>query len=419
MGPWDRLVENISSKLAFFPPTPATYAVREHQDGTGEQYIQPLSPDVPKVLQCKVKIIPVPPFKRGGGGTNIVTAFFRYGSHSRSSHASSGAGGASSSAATAAASSSAASRLTLLYSHGNAVDLGHMLPVYRELSRLLKVNVMGYDYSGYGCSTGSPTVNNTLADITAVLACLQDTYGIPAGRVVLYGQSVGSGPSCYLGAERADLAGVVLHSPLLSGVRVLKPHVRWWPAWADVYPNHTLAPKIKSPVLVMHGTEDEVIHISCGKRLHELCPNKATPLWAAGYGHQDLEMCSGYLPTLENFLAKVAGQQYLQMPAGPGAAGPSVVAQQQQQQQQGQAVGGAPAPAAAAAAAGAAAQQRAAATASGAGAGGSGSASTPSGAGQAGAGSGGAGALNGQNGHQATGAGTAGGPPASASGGRR
>ena len=80
----------------------------------------------------------------------------------------------------------------------------------------------------------------------------QDTYGIPAGRVVLYGQSVGSGPSCYLGAERADLAGVVLHSPLLSGVRVLKPHVRWWPAWADVYPNHTLAPKIKSPVLVMH-----------------------------------------------------------------------------------------------------------------------------------------------------------------------
>ncbi len=34
------------------------------------------------------------------------------------------------------------------------------------------------------------------------------------------------------------------------------------------------------------GTEDEVIHISCGKKLLELCPNKATPLWAAGYGHQ-------------------------------------------------------------------------------------------------------------------------------------
>jgi hypothetical protein len=49
-----------------------------------------------------------------------------------------------------------------------------------------------------------------------------------------------------------DLAGVVLHSPILSGVRVLKPHLKWWPSWADVYPNHLLAPKIRAPVLVMH-----------------------------------------------------------------------------------------------------------------------------------------------------------------------
>ncbi|KAG2497625.1 hypothetical protein HYH03_004365 [Edaphochlamys debaryana] len=313
MGPWDRLVENISSRLAFFPPQPPTYAVREHPDGSGEKYLHPLAPDVPKVLQCKVKVIPVPPLKRGGGGTDIVTAFFRYGGHA-SRHASS-----SSSAAQGGAPQK--ERLTLLYSHGNAVDLGHMLPVFRELSRLLRVNVMGYDYSGYGCSTGTPTVVNTLADITAVLDCLQESYGIPASRVVLYGQSVGSGPSCYLGSERPDLAGVVLHSPLLSGVRVLKPHVKWWPAWADVYPNHTLAPKIRSPVLVMHGTEDEVIHISCGKRLLELCPNKATPLWAAGYGHQDLEMCSGYLPTLESYLAKVAAQQLAPAGAAGGAGG--------------------------------------------------------------------------------------------------
>ncbi|GIL56377.1 hypothetical protein Vafri_11746 [Volvox africanus] len=190
---------------------------------------------------------------------------------------------------------------------------------------------MGYDYSGYGCSTGTPTVNNTLADITAVLRCLQDVYGVPPDRVVLYGQSVGSGPSCYLGSEEPDLAGVVLHSPLLSGVRVLKPHVRWWPAWADVYPNHTLAPKIKAPVLVMHGTEDEVIHISCGKRLLELCPNKATPLWARGFGHQDLEQCSEYEPTLRAFLAKVGKRQPAQQQQNPQSQ--SLQYQQPQRQQ--------------------------------------------------------------------------------------
>ena len=51
------------------------------------------------------------------------------------------------------------------------------------------------------------------------------------------------------------------------------------------------------------GTEDEVIHISCGKRLAELCgEHSVSPLWAQGYGHQDLELCSAYLPTLEAFL---------------------------------------------------------------------------------------------------------------------
>lgn len=40
-GPWGKLVENISGKLAFFPPRPSTYRVEEHKDGTGELYIQP------------------------------------------------------------------------------------------------------------------------------------------------------------------------------------------------------------------------------------------------------------------------------------------------------------------------------------------------------------------------------------------
>ncbi len=74
--------------------------------------------DVPKVLSCKVRVIPVPPLKRGGGGTQIVTAFFRH--SDASARAGAGAGG-----------QAPPQRLTVLYSHGNAVDLGHMLPVYR------------------------------------------------------------------------------------------------------------------------------------------------------------------------------------------------------------------------------------------------------------------------------------------------
>lgn len=83
------------------------------------------------------------------------------------------------------------------------------------------------------CITHPPTTRSAAhtracADIAAVLACLADDHAVPPKHVILYGQSVGSGPSCALGAERDDVAGVVLHSPLLSGFRVLKPHIKFW-----------------------------------------------------------------------------------------------------------------------------------------------------------------------------------------------
>ncbi len=56
---------------------------------------------------------------------------------------------------------------------------------------------------------------------------------------MLLGQSVGSGPTCELASKLGeDLGGVILHSPLASGVRVLKPTVTdRWPVWLDIYPN--------------------------------------------------------------------------------------------------------------------------------------------------------------------------------------
>lgn len=62
----------------------------------------------------------------------------------------------------------------------------------------------------------------------------------------------------WLAAQRPGIAGVVLHSPLLSGVRVFNPSLRFWPSWLDIYPNHLLVRRVDAPLLVMHGTADEV-----------------------------------------------------------------------------------------------------------------------------------------------------------------
>lgn len=113
---------------------------------------------------------------------------------------------------------------TLIFSHGNATDIGAMFPMQAILSSNLKCNVVSYDYSGYGESGGMPLEKNTYTDIAGVLSwTTENVCDGDASKVILYGQSVGSGPSCYQASKTDGLGGMVLHSPFMSGMRVLTP----------------------------------------------------------------------------------------------------------------------------------------------------------------------------------------------------
>lgn len=94
---------------------------------------------------------------------------------------------------------------------------------------------------------------NTYADIEAVLKCLQEKYGIQMENIILYGQSVGSGPTLDLASHLSQLRAVVLHSPILSGLRVMYPMKRTF--WFDIYKVRTVI--ISNPYfsfLVIHNT---------------------------------------------------------------------------------------------------------------------------------------------------------------------
>jgi pimeloyl-ACP methyl ester carboxylesterase len=177
--------------------------------------------------------------------------------------------------------------------------------IWRQLSAALRINILGYDYSGYGESSGGPSIRNCLADCEACYDFLVEEKGIPEEQIVLYGQSLGTGPTSELASRKPRVGGVVLHSPLASGVRVLSPKLRWWPIWCDIFPNFKLVEKIQAPTLIMHGDEDEVIDISHARLLHKNSANPYPPLFAKGYTHQNLEQCPDFLPTLHTFLRKV------------------------------------------------------------------------------------------------------------------
>ncbi|KAJ0830302.1 putative serine aminopeptidase, S33, alpha/Beta hydrolase [Helianthus annuus] len=254
------VTSSIAAKFAFFPPTPPSYTVED--DGGGQLVI----PEVPRregvdVLKLRTK-----------KGNEIVTVYIKH----------------------------PKANATLLYSHGNAADLGQMFELFVELSLRLRVNLVGYDYSGYGQSTGKPSECNTYADVDAVYKCLKEKYGVKDDQLIVYGQSVGSGPTIDLASRIPDLRGVVLHSPILSGLRVLYPVKRTY--WFDIYKNIDKIGLVNCPVLVIHGTADEVVDHSHGKQLWELCKNKYEPLWLTGGGHCNLEFYPEFIRHLKKFV---------------------------------------------------------------------------------------------------------------------
>jgi len=197
---------------------------------------------------------------------------------------------------------------TLIYSHGNATDVGAMFPLQSILAHSLECNVVSYDYSGYGESGGAPMEANTYTDIQGVFDwTVKNVCDNDESKVILYGQSVGSGPCCYLGCREEGLGGIILHSPFLSGMRVLTPSRAL--ACLDIYPNIDRIRKVKCPVMVIHGQMDEEVNISHGEALHQAVPThlKRDPWWVPNRGHNDITEGPGklreYIGKLRIFLS--------------------------------------------------------------------------------------------------------------------
>ncbi|XWS38800.1 hypothetical protein CRYUN_Cryun19dG0161300 [Craigia yunnanensis] len=262
------MFSQLAAKFAFFPPSPPTYQIKKRDNGKLTVVSSSSSMPIPVADDTSLDVLLIDT-KRGN---KIVTFYLK----------------------------NPYARLTVLYSHGNAADLGQLYDLFVQLKVNLKVNLMGYDYSGYGASTGKPSESNTYADIEAVYQCLQTEYGISQEDLILYGQSVGSGPTLHLAAKLPRLRGVVLHSGILSGLRVLC-HVKFT-FCLDIYQNINKIPKVKCPVLVIHGTEDDIVNWLHGNGLWKMAREPYDPLWIKGGGHCNLELYPDYIRHVCKFI---------------------------------------------------------------------------------------------------------------------
>jgi uncharacterized protein len=183
-------------------------------------------------------------------------------------------------------------RPTVVYFHGNAGNIGDRASKAR---RFLDAGfgLLLVSYRGYGGNPGRPTEQGLYADGRAALDFLL-AGGTAAGRVVLFGESLGSGVAVHLAAEqgrRQPVAAVVLETPYSSIVEVAGAHYPFAPVRILAKDRFEAATKIAgvgAPVLMFHAEDDRTIPIRFARRLFAAARQPKEAEWFAEGGHEGL-----------------------------------------------------------------------------------------------------------------------------------
>lgn len=200
----------------------------------------------------------------------------------------------------------------LIWFYGNMETVGGLAPLLAEL-RPPGIGMLVLDYRGYGESGGTATEAGLYRDAEAAWAFLAARREIDLARIAVYGRSLGSAMALYLATER-PVRAVVLESPFSSGRDMAREHYPLIPAalLRLRLDNLARAARLSAPLLVLHGTEDDIAPLWMGEAVARAGRAEAfVPI--NGAGHNDTYDVGGarYRDTLHAFLQRhlVSGEQ--------------------------------------------------------------------------------------------------------------
>ena len=193
-------------------------------------------------------------------------------------------------------------KTVVLYFHGNGGALQHRIPRFAPLVAD-GTGLLALSYRGYAGSSGSPSEAGFLNDAAALYAFAAARY--PANRIVLWGESIGSGVAVALAATQ-PVAAVVLEAPFTSTLDVGAKAYWFAPVrllMKDTFRSDERIGKVRAPVLILHGERDRVVPFGFGEKLFSLANEPKSLVRFPRGDHNDLD-AHGALDAAKKFLSE-------------------------------------------------------------------------------------------------------------------
>lgn len=217
----------------------------------------------------------------------------------------------------------------VFYFHGNGEDIGYSHYFLEPIMEEWEAHAVAIEYPTYGLYT-SPKVSldegQFSEDAQVVYDHVSKTLGIHPNQTIVFGRSIGSGPSTLLAYHRQP-AAFFLFSPLKSINEVAKDKVGFLVAIAAprFFKNIDLIDKINSPTFIIHGKKDEVIDHKHGHDLFQkskVDEQRKQLHLVENMGHNRFELYTDFILPSKEFLRR-------QKLVGQGKMGPAPISNEE------------------------------------------------------------------------------------------
>lgn len=162
------------------------------------------------------------------------------------------------------------SGMWLLICHGNLGNIGYgERPRFYAAMRDLGVNLLAFDYRGFGASEGVPDERGLYDDAVASYRFLRDSLGVPAERIILFGHSLGTGVAVET-ATRVPAAALVVeagYTSIADRGQELYPYLPVRYIMRSHFASLEKIARVRVPILFLHSRTDDVIPYAHGERL--------------------------------------------------------------------------------------------------------------------------------------------------------